>query len=104
MIARIWRGVTPASKAEAYFNYVMDTGVKDCRSTEGNRGIEVLRRIANGHAEFLFVSLWESFEAISKFAGPDLERAVYYPEDKDFLLELQPHVTHYEVVFESRSP
>jgi len=49
-------------------------------------------------AEFLFVSLWESVDAICKFAGPDIERAVYYPEDKEFLLELEPNVTHYEVL------
>jgi hypothetical protein len=44
------------------------------------------------------VSLWESVDAIRKFAGPDIERAVYYPEDKEFLLELEPNVTHYEVL------
>ena len=32
------------------------------------------------------------------FAGADYEKAVYYPEDKQFLLELDPHVTHYEVL------
>jgi hypothetical protein len=44
------------------------------------------------------MSLWESYEAIKKFAGPDFEKAVYYPEDKDFLLELEPNVTHYEIL------
>jgi len=33
----------------------------------------------------------------SAFAGPDPERARYYPEDKGFLLEFEPTVTHYEV-------
>jgi hypothetical protein len=32
-----------------------------------------------------------------RFAGSDLERAIYYPEDDDFLLEKEPTVTHYEV-------
>jgi hypothetical protein len=34
---------------------------------------------------------------IGRLAGPDPERAVYYPEDDDFLLEKEPNVTHYEV-------
>ena len=52
----------------------------------------------DGRAEFLLISLWESFDAIRKFAGPQIEKAVYYPKDKEFLLELEPHVVHYEVV------
>lgn len=98
MIARIWRGVTPHSKSDEYLTYVIETGVKDCRATEGNHGVYVLRKTSGGQAEFLFISLWESFDAIRKFAGPDIEKAVYYPKDKDFLLGLEPNVTHYEVM------
>jgi heme-degrading monooxygenase HmoA len=94
MIARIWHGVTPESKGDEYFNYIMETGAKDYRSTEGNRGVYVLRRIRDGQAEFLLISLWDSFDAIQ-----DFEKAVYYyPRDKEFLLELEPNVVHYEVL------
>ena len=31
-------------------------------------------------------------------AQADVERAHYYPEDRDYLLELEPTVTHYEVL------
>ena len=27
----------------------------------------------------------------------DVENAVYYPRDPEYLLELEPHVRHYEV-------
>lgn len=57
-----------------------------------------LRRVAGGHADFLFTSFWESPEAIRRFAGADPERAVYYPRDREFLEALEPAVTHYEVV------
>ena len=60
-----------------------------------------LRRVANGQAEFLLVSLWDSESAIRQFAGPDIDRAVFYPEDEQFLIERDDHVTHYEVVFDS---
>jgi heme-degrading monooxygenase HmoA len=99
MIARVWHGVNLESKGDEYFNYVMETGAKDYRATQGNLGVYVLRRIKNGQAEFLMISLWESFEAIKKFAGGDIENAVYYyPKDKEFLLELEPNVKHYEVL------
>ena len=97
MIARIWRGVTPAEKAEQYLEYLMETGLKDYRTVPGNRGVQVLRRTYEGKTEFLLISFWESYEAIGTFAGNDLERAVYYPKDQEFLLELEPKVTHYEV-------
>ncbi len=96
MIARIWRGVTSAEKAEEYFAYLMETGLKDYHAVPGNRGVQVLRRTYEGKAEFLLISLWESYEAIRAFAGDDLERAVYYSKDQEFLLELEPKVTHYE--------
>ncbi len=97
MIARIWHGITAASKAEEYINYLKETGVRAYRATPGNRGVYVLRRKAEGRAEFLLMSLWDSMEAVRRFAGPDAEKAVYYPKDRDFLLELEPKVVHYYV-------
>ena len=101
IVARAWRGVTPAAKADAYLEYLERTGVRDCRATPGNRGVQVLRRTDGDRAEFLFISLWESMDAIRRFAGPEPERAVYYAEDRDFLLSLEPKVVHYEVLVSS---
>jgi hypothetical protein len=47
------------------------------------------------------MTLWDSVESIKRFAGEDIHKARYYPEDKDYLLEMEPHVTHYEVFVES---
>lgn len=96
MIVRIWHGVTPAEKAERYLAYLLETGVKDYQTVAGNRGVQVLHRTAEGTTEFLILSFWESYEAIRAFAGDDLERAVYYDKDREFLLELEPTVTHYD--------
>jgi hypothetical protein len=101
MIARLWHGVTPASKADAYLTYLNETGVPDSRSTAGNQGVYVLRRIEGNQAHFLFLSLWESRAAIERFAGVAIETARYYPQDPDYLLELEPHVIHYEIAASS---
>jgi heme-degrading monooxygenase HmoA len=98
MIARIWHGVTPAAKSDEYLGYLKETGVPDYRATEGNRGVYVLRRIEGERAHFLTLSFWESIEAIKGFAGSDPERARYYPEDAEFLLDFEPTVSHYEVL------
>jgi heme-degrading monooxygenase HmoA len=97
MIARIWHGAVPAAEGDAYMRYLEKTGVPDSRATPGCKGVYVLRRREEPVEHFLFLSLWESREAIRAFAGDDLERARYYPEDAAFLLELEPTVTHYEV-------
>ena len=98
MIARTWHGAVPAGRADEYAGYLSRTGVPDLESTPGNRGVYVLRRLDGGNAHFLLISLWDSLETIRAFAGDDVERARYYPHDHDFLLELEPRVTHYEVI------
>ena len=98
MIARIWHGVTAAHQEDEYVEYLNKTGVKDYLATEGNRGVQVLRRIEAGQAHFLIISFWESLQAIKKFAGEEVEKARYYPEDADYLLAFEEKVTHYEVI------
>ncbi len=97
MIARIWDGATRAEQGQEYTEYLRRTGVAACASTEGNRGVYVLRRADTGQARFRFVSLWDSMESVRRFAGSEPERARYYPEDERFLLALEPFVEHYEV-------
>ncbi len=98
MIARTWHGAVPLAKAHAYHAYLLKTGVPDYQGTPGNRGVTVLRRTEGDLAHFLLITLWESWDAIRAFAGDDVDRARYYPEDEAFLLELEPTVTHYEVL------
>ncbi len=98
MIARIWHGVTPAAKADAYHDYLEASGVKEYRRTEGNRGVYIFRRVEGDRGHFVLVSLWDSIESIRAFAGDDLEKARYFPEDREFLLEFEPNVMHYEVL------
>jgi len=98
MIARIWRGITRESDKDTYFEYLQKTGLKEYAEVPGNRGVWTLRRVYDGKAEFTLLTLWDSWGAIKAFAGPDYEKAVYYPEDKRFLLEMEPNVAHYEVL------
>lgn len=100
MIARTWHGVVPAAKADAYYQLLLRTGVPDYRETEGNRGVWVFRRAEGELAHFLLLTLWDTLESIKAFAGDDVDRARYYPEDSEFLLEMEPNVTHYDVLGE----
>ena len=57
-----------------------------------------VRRIQGETCEYLLITFWESWEAIRRFAGDQPEKAVYYPRDREFLLELEPNVQHFEVL------
>lgn len=97
MIARIWHGRTKAAQADAYLEFLKERAVPDYQSTPGNRGVFLFRRVEEDEAHFLTLTHWDSFEAIEDFAGADISRAKYYPEDADFLLEFEPAVEHYEL-------
>ena len=99
-IARQWHGRVPASKADAYYTYLKRSGIPDYEATPGNCGVWVFRRSEGDITHFLLTSFWDSLDSIRRFAGEDVLRARYYPEDKDFLLEFEPTVVHYEVLSE----
>jgi heme-degrading monooxygenase HmoA len=97
MVARTWRGWTRRDDAKAYVAYLEQTGMPAYRSTPGNRGAWILRHDEGDRTEFITLTFWDSLEAIRGFAGDDIELAVFYPEDDDFLVERETHVTHWEI-------
>lgn len=98
-VARSWRGATRIEDREKYLDYLKATGLKSYRETAGNLGVIALRRDRGDQTEFLLLSFWVDQAAIGRFAGPVIDRAVFYPEDDRFLVERDDHVDHFEVVF-----
>jgi len=103
MIARIWHGRVPTSKAPAYREFTNRTAIPDYQSVQGNLSVHILEREEGDITHFITLTFWEDLDSIRAFAGDDVERAKYYPEDKDYLLEFEPKVVHYEVVGQARS-
>jgi len=101
MICRIWHGRTPRSKADAYARFLASRAIPDYQSVPGNLSVQVLRRDEAEATHFLTVTHWESEDAIRAFAGNDILKAKYYPEDADFLLDFEPYVQHYVVTASS---
>lgn len=96
MIARVWRGATRAADGEAYAAYVEETGMATARA-DGARGTLVLRREDGDKAEFVTILLFDSLDAVRSFAGDEIHRAVFFPEDDRYLVERDLDVHHYEV-------
>ena len=100
MIARVWHGVVPIDKADAYERYLAesDRGVRDYQRLPGNRGVTLMRRIDGDRVHFLLISTWDRRESIAAYAGSDIDLAQYFAFDLECLISPEPQVQHYEVV------
>lgn len=98
MIVRMWHGRVPTEKAAAYRAFLNERAIPDYRSVDGNLGVYILERPEGEVTHFITPRFWENLDVIRAFAGEDVEKARYYPEDRDFLLGFEPTVVHYEVV------
>jgi len=101
MIVRMWHGRVPTSKAQAYQTFLNERAIPDYQSVDGNINVYIFERKEGEVTHFITMTFWENMDVIKGFAGDDVELAKYYPEDKDFLLEFEPKVNHYEVVGQS---
>ena len=97
MIVRLWKGRVPTSKAASYQDYVYRTGIQDYRSKKGCLDAKILTQTEADITHIITYTLWEDIASIKEFAGDDYQKAKYYPEDKQYLLEFAEHVEHFEV-------
>ena len=96
IVARMWRGRVPTSRADEYEKYLYDSGVLKIRTIAGNLGAEMLRRQDGDVTEFIVISYWPNREAIKAFAGQDIEKAHFLPRDREFLINPDEFVRHYD--------
>ena len=94
----MWRGWVATDRATEYVAYINQTGLAAYRETPGNIDAQMWTRdLGDGRTEVVTLSWWVSLEVIQGFAGADISRAVFYPEDDDFLVGREDTVTHYTV-------
>jgi len=98
MILRMWKGQATPEKAEKYVQHARKNVFPELRRIEGHRGAYLLRRAMNGAVEFVVLTLWDSMDAVRKFAGAKPQRAVVAPDAQALLSRFDDFVSHYEVV------
>lgn len=97
MIARHWRGWTKTQNAEAYERLLKSKVLPELQKIAGYRGGYILRSDGPEECEFVVVNLFESLEAVRKFAGPEYSVPVFEPEARQLLSRIELVATHYEV-------
>jgi heme-degrading monooxygenase HmoA len=100
MIARIWRGIALAERANDYLAHLEHTVFPELAGLAGYRGATVLRRDVDAGVEFTVQTLWVSLDAIRQFAGEQVTTAVVAPAAQPLFRSYDATVTHYEVVLQ----
>jgi hypothetical protein len=96
-VLREWRAEIHRALREEYVQYVKATGLTAYLATPGNLGAAIaVRDLDANRSEIVTLSWWTDTEAIRAFAGAEIGRARYFPEDDRYLLTRPEHVHHYE--------
>lgn len=101
MIARIWHGRVKEADFDTYTEFMKARAIPDYQKTEGFIKLSFLRRLEDGTGHFTLITYWENMAVIENFAGEVVDKAKYYPEDSQYLLEFEEQVIHYEVFGEA---
>lgn len=97
MIARYWRGWTEKRDADAYEQLLKEKVLPSLKGIEGYRGGYILREDGPEEVEFVVVNLFDSLDAVKRFAGPKYAVPVFEPEAKRLLSRIEQVAKHYEV-------
>jgi uncharacterized protein YciI/heme-degrading monooxygenase HmoA len=100
-VLRMWRGNSTPQKSRDYVEHVTSKVFPALQAIDGHRGAYLLRRSVDDAVEFVVLTLWESMDAVRKFAGPKPENAVVEPEARAALTEFDKLVAHFDVIHRS---
>jgi heme-degrading monooxygenase HmoA len=101
MIARVWNGTARPEHADAYVAHLRETTFPALAAMPGHRGAYVLRRASAGAVQFTVITLWDSLDAIRRFAGDDPEVAVVPPDAQSLLVSYDRRAVHWDIAHDS---
>ncbi|HEX6446021.1 MAG TPA: antibiotic biosynthesis monooxygenase [Streptosporangiales bacterium] len=98
MIARVWKAWASRERADAYEHLLRSEILPELDAVEGCHGAYVLRRDDVGpEVEFLVLHLFESLDAVMRFAGDPYEAAVVPEAARTLLARFETTAEHYGV-------
>jgi|SRR5689334_13156269 len=97
MVARTWSGTAKRDRIDAYLMHLREKTLPALAGIAGHRGAFVLQRPSSDGVAVTVITLWESVESISHFAGPDPERAVVPAEARTMLATWDERAVHWDI-------
>jgi heme-degrading monooxygenase HmoA len=103
MITRLWSARTTPQLSSAYLEYFEQHILPELRAVPGYVSAQVLtssigptaKEAGATHVEILVLTVWQSLDAITAFAGPDCESAVVHPAAAALLIDYDRRVRHF---------
>ena len=96
-IIRSWRARATEESAGQYVAFFDRLRVQ-LAQLAGFRGALVMTRVEDRDlVEISVLTFWDSMDAVTAFASPDVERAVVEPEAQELLLSYDNIVRHYTI-------
>ena len=104
MVVRFWSARTTVVRFPDYLRHFRENVLAHLRSFPGFREARVISQSDKVVVHFIVETLWDSFEAIDRFAGPDRGAAVVAQEALELLTSYDRRVQHFSVdLYESQS-
>jgi heme-degrading monooxygenase HmoA len=97
MIARIWCAHAVPANWPAYKDHFAENVLPELRQIDGYVSANLLKRETGALVEITVITVWDSWEAIDRFAGSDREAAVIAPQAAALLANFDRLVRHCEV-------
>jgi heme-degrading monooxygenase HmoA len=66
--------------------------------TPGFRGSRILRHDLPEAVELVVLTFWESLDAVRRFTGDEVERAMVDPRAREILLQVDDRGTNYQII------
>lgn len=94
-VVRVWRGSTPADRADEYEAYLYAEGLPDLKKYAV--GVQMLRQDRAQESDFVVMSFWRDIPSMSNFAGSDPRKIRHLERDREFLSALPEAVEIFDV-------
>ena len=87
-----------SQNVEAYARHFREAVLPELEEISGHTGAYLLRRDTGTQVELVVLTLWESMDAVKRFAGVPPERAVVEPAAQAVLERFDETVQHFDIV------
>jgi heme-degrading monooxygenase HmoA len=98
MIVRTWAAEASTANADVYVRHFHEAVLPQLADIPGHAGAYLLRRDVGSHVELVVLTLWESMDAIVRFAGNPPDGAVITPAARAMLQRFDSTVRHFDVL------
>ena len=102
MIERHWKGIAKKERANEYVAHFQNETFGQIASLDGFISAKILKREITEGIEFLIITEWKTFDAIKKFTGSTIDKAVVPELVQEIMIQYDDTVNHYEIIAELR--